>query len=231
LQNTSFDSNLPYHDKPSPWSSHSRIVARLNSLPAQNKVLDVGTATGMLARLCPNTSLRFFGVETNADWAQVASPYYEKIWIQSIDEMEEELLRGYNAVILGDVLEHLSAPEPALKKLVNLQVPGSLFMISVPNIANFWVRLNLLFGRFDYTDRGILDRTHLRFFTRKTLVGMIKNAGLEIVSIRATPIPLELVSKFFVTAPGKPLHAAFAWLTSLFPTMLGYQFIVEAKKP
>jgi len=224
-------SDSPYHDKPSRWSSHSRIVARLNVLPVHNKVLDVGTATGMLARMCQNNSLRFFGVESNANWAQIASPFYEKIWVQSIDVMDEEFLKGYNAVILGDVLEHLSAPEVVLQKLVNLQSFDSVFIISVPNIANLWVRLNLFIGRFDYTERGILDRTHLRFFTRKTLLAMVKNAGLEIISVQATPIPLELVSVFFTTAPGKTLHAALAWLTYLLPTLFGYQFIVEAKKP
>jgi len=71
----------------------------------------------------------------------------------------------------------------------------------------------------------------LRFFTRKTLLAMVKNAGLEIVSIQVTPIPLELISAFFSTAPGKALHAALAYLTYLLPTLLGYQFIVEAKKP
>lgn len=223
--------NLPYHDKPSQWSSHSRIVALLNNVPAESKILDVGTATGMLARMCQNNSFRFFGVESNAAWAQIAAPFYEKIWIQSIDDMEEEFLEGYNAIILGDVLEHLSAPEVVLQKLVDLQPPDCVFIISVPNIANLWVRLNLLFGRFDYTDRGILDRTHFRFFTRKTLSAMIKNAGLEIVSMQVTPIPLELVSTFFSTAPGKALHAAFARLTSLFPILLGYQFIVKATKP
>jgi len=221
---------FPYHDKPSRWSSHSRIVARLNVLPVHNKVLDVGTATGMLARMCQNKTLRFFGVESNASWAKTASPFYEKIWIESIDTVAEDFLKGYDAVILGDVLEHLSAPDIVLQKLVNLQSPGSFFIISVPNIANLWVRLNLLFGRWDYTDRGILDRTHLHFFTRKTLIRMVKEAGLEIVSVQVTPIPLELVSIFFVSLPGKVLYAIFAGLTFLFPTLLGYQFIVEAKK-
>jgi hypothetical protein len=92
------------------------------------------------------------------------------------------------------------------------------------------VRLNLLLGRFDYADRGILDRTHLRFFTRKTLVAMLENAGLEILSIRSTPIPLELVSDFFVTPPGRLIHALLAKCTSLLPSLLGYQFVVDARK-
>ena len=92
------------------------------------------------------------------------------------------------------------------------------------------MRLNLLLGRFDYTDRGILDRTHLRFFTRKTLVAMVENAGLEILSIQSTPIPLELVSNFFSTLPGRWIHALLAKCTSLLPSLLGYQFVVDARK-
>jgi 2-polyprenyl-3-methyl-5-hydroxy-6-metoxy-1,4-benzoquinol methylase len=223
--------SLPYHDKPSRWSSHSRIVARLNVLPVYNKVLDVGTATGMLARMCQNKTLHFFGVESNASWAQIASPFYEKILIQSIDAIAEDFLKGYDAVILGDVLEHLSAPDAVLQRLVNLQSPESLFIISVPNVANLWVRLSLLFGRWDYTDRGILDRTHLHFFTRKSLMRMVKETGLEIISVQVTPIPLELVSTFFVSHVGKVFFAVIAGLTFIFPTLLGFQFIVEAKKP
>lgn len=224
-------SELPYQDKPSRWSSHSVIAARLKALPAGSKVLDVGTASGMLARMCQNNSFHFFGVELNPEWAQMAAPLYEKIWVGHIAEIEEDALKNYNAVVLGDVLEHLPAPEPVLQRLIALQTSGSIFLISLPNIANLWVRLNLLFGRFDYTDRGILDRTHLRFFTRKTLVEMLDHSGLKIISMQVTPIPLELISKFFISAPGKLLHAALAKLTSFFPTLLGYQFIVEARKP
>lgn len=224
-------SDLPYQDKPSPWSSHSRISAQLKTLPAQSKVLDVGTASGMLARRSGNKSLRYFGIEAVAEWAEIAAPFYEKLWTCSFDEAPDEALRGYDAVVLGDVLEHMSAPELALSKLAGLQSSGSLFLISVPNIANLWVRLNLLMGRFDYTDRGILDRTHLRFFTRKTVTALVKVAGLEILSIQVTPIPLELISPFFSSALGRVFHSAFAGLTSFLPTLLGYQFIVKAKKP
>lgn len=224
-------SGMPYQDKSSPWSSHSRISACLESLPAQSKVLDVGTASGMLARRSGNKSLHFFGIEAVAEWAEIASPFYEKLWVCSFDDAPNEALSGYDAVILGDVLEHMPAPDRALKKLVDLQPAECKFIVSVPNVANLWVRLHLLMGRFDYAERGILDKTHLRFFTRKTAKALINNAGLEIISIQGTPIPLELVSPFFTTAMGRLFHAAFARFTALFPTLLGYQFIVEAKKP
>jgi len=224
-------SDLPYLDKPSPWSSHSLIAGYLKKLPAQSRVLDIGTASGTLARMCQDHPLQLFGVEPNPDWARLASPLYEKIFVGFIQDAESEFLTGYDVVVLGDVLEHLPMPGVILQTLVNLQPSGSMFLISVPNIANIWVRLNLLLGNFNYADRGILDRTHLRFFTRNTLSAMLKNTGLEILSINVTPIPLELVSGFFLSTPGRWLHAIFARLTALLPTLLGYQFVVQARKP
>ena len=222
--------NLPYQDKPTPWSSHSRILTIVEAIPESGKVLDVGTASGMLARRSENRSLRFFGIEAVQEWANMALPFYEKLWVCTFEDAPEEALHGYDAIVLGDVLEHMAKPEQALKRLADLQPAGCTFIISVPNIANIWVRFNLLMGRFDYAERGILDKTHLRFFTRKTVKKLVNEAGLEILSIQVTPIPLELVSSFFTSTIGKLFHAAFAQVTSLFPTLLGYQFIVEAKK-
>lgn len=224
-------SHLPYHDKSSRWSSHSQIIAKLKKLPDRSRVLDIGTATGMLARMSQRDSLNFYGVEANAEWAEAAAPFYKEIEIRPIEEVDDDFLRDFQAVVLGDILEHLPAPDSVLRRLTVLQPSGAVFVISVPNVANFWVRLNLLFGRFDYSDRGILDRTHLRFFTRKTLIKLITDAGLDVVSIQVTPIPLELVSSLFLTSPGRILHAIFAWITFLLPTLFGYQFIVEARKP
>lgn len=223
-------SDLPYVDKPSRWSSHSLIAVALKRLPPQSRVLDVGTASGTLARMCQHHSLRLFGVEPNPNWARLASPLYEKVFVGSIQDAEDEYLTGYDVVVLGDVLEHLPVPEVILQKLVDLQSPGSTFIISVPNIANLWIRLNLLMGKFDYADRGILDRTHLRFFTRKSLCAMLEHTGLEINSMQVTPIPLELVSSFFLSMPGRWFHGIFAQLTSFLPTLLGYQFVVYARK-
>ena len=224
-------SDLPYFDKPSPWSSHSRIAGYLKKLPLQSRVLDIGTASGTLARMCQGHPLRLFGVEPNPDWAQIAAPLYEKIYVGSIEDAEDEFLADYDVVVLGDVLEHLPVPDAVLQRLVGLQPSGSMFIISVPNIANLWIRLSLLMGKFDYTDRGILDRTHLRFFTRKTLLEILKRSGLEMVSLQVTPIPLELVSRFFLSMPGSWIHALFARLTSLLPALLGYQFVLKARKP
>ncbi len=219
----------PYLDKPSPWSSHSVIARMLKGAPSESKILDVGTATGVMARTCSDTDLLFYGIEPNSNWAKLASPAYKEVWVGTVENAPEIFLQGYDAIVLADILEHTSNPGQVLKKLISHQKAGARFYISVPNIANIWVRLNLLFGHFDYTDRGILDRTHLRFFTRKTIAHLVETSGLQIRSIHVTPIPLELISPFFVTPIGKIIYKLFANLTFLFPTLLGYQFIVEAE--
>jgi len=221
---------LRYQDKHSPWSSHSRILAHLETLPENSKVLDVGTATGMLARRSQR-QMRFFGIEAVPEWAQTASPYYEKMWNCTLETATEEILSGYDAVVFGDVLEHLSEPNLALKRIIGLQPSGCKFIISVPNVANILVRLSLLFGHFDYAERGILDRTHLRFFTYKTFISLLKEAGLDILCIHVTPIPLELVSPFFSSSVGRFLYAIFAHVTFLLPTLMGFQFVAETRKP
>ena len=221
---------MRYQDKYSPWSSHSRILAHLESLPENSKVLDVGTATGMLARRSKK-QLRFFGIEAVKEWADTALPYYEQLWNCSLENVPEEVLRGYDAIVLGDILEHLPEPGLALKRIAGLQTSGSKVIISVPNIANILIRLSLLFGRFEYAERGILDRTHLRFFTYKTFISLIKEAELDILSINVTPIPLELVSPFFNSLIGKFLYTVFARATFLLPTLMGFQFVAETRKP
>ena len=103
-----------------------------------------------------------------------------------------------------------------------------MIIVSVPNIANIVIRLSLLFGRFDYGDRGILDRTHLRFFTLKTITKLLQETGFNIRQIVATPIPVQLVwpvtnRQFFA-----PLHDCHFLLVRLCKTLLAYQFVVQA---
>ena len=221
----------PYLEKLSPWSSHSQIVAILKSLPKKSRVLDIGTADGLLARLSKASEIDFYGIEPRSEWAKEAEKYYEAIWVGLIEDAPEVFLSNdYDAIVFADVLEHTTDPLSILVHLVSLQKPGCKIIISVPNIANLWVRLNLLFGRFDYTERGILDKTHLRFFTHKTLIKMVQQADLTIDCVKVTPIPLELVSNFFLSSTGAVVFLIFAALTKLFPTILGYQFIIQAKK-
>jgi hypothetical protein len=105
-------------------------------------------------------------------------------------------------------------------------------MISVPNVANITVRVALALGKFEYSERGIMDKSHLRFFTRKTARELLADSGFDVVEERATTMPLDLAlglpSKNLVV---RGLNRALAFLTALFPRLLGYQwvFVVEPR--
>ncbi len=219
-----------YQDKLDPWSSHSVIRRWLETFPPGTRVLDVGCATGTLGRLMEGRGLHLFGLEPEEEWAQAARPLYQAVYTGTVETAADADLAGFDVLVLADVLEHLPRPEQTLARLVRLQNPGAVLMISVPNIANLWVRLSLLFGRFDYTDRGILDRTHLHFFTRRTLIEFLTAAGLRVRRLEVTPIPLSFVHPFFTRPLGRQLHRALAALTRALPTLLGYQFLAEVEK-
>jgi len=171
-------SEMPYLDKPDPWSSHSIIFGWLKSLPSGTKILDIGTATGMLGRRCVGLGFILRGIEPVPEWAEQAKEYYDEIIPLSLDHISDDFIAHQDVIILADVLEHTTDPEKNLRKIVELQNPSSQFLVSVPNIANIWVRLNLLFGKFDYADNGILDRTHLRLLYQTDLFGNVKDIGV-----------------------------------------------------
>ena len=221
--------DCPYLDKDDPWSSHAQIKTWLTDLRPGTRVLDIGVATGTLGKQFTAAGLVMHGIEPHPAWAEVARPYYNDLLRGTLDDASDTFLANHNVVVCADVLEHIADPTQALCRLLALQSPGCQFLVSVPNIANIWIRLNLLIGRFDYTDRGILDRTHLRFFTRRSLHRMFASVGLQIVQLYVTPIPLNLIDPFFQqTALGRFVHAGLARLTRALPTLLGYQFVVKA---
>jgi hypothetical protein len=104
--------------------------------------------------------------------------------------------------------------------------PSGTVVVSLPNVAHLWVRLMLLFGRFEYASRGILDRTHLRFFTRKSARRFLRECGFEIVREAATVPPVELVLGMSpASVIVRMLNGISAVLAKTWPSMFGYQFV------
>jgi len=160
--------------------------------------------------------------------AEKARPIYDRFYQIDVDGFEFPERHEYDLIIFADVLEHLADPAAILRRCFASLKDDGMIIISVPNVANIVVRLSLLFGRFDYGDRGILDRTHLRFFTLKSLTDMLEQCGLKIGRIVATPIPVQLVwpvtnRRFFA-----PLHDCHFLLVRLCKTLFAYQFVVQA---
>ena len=133
-------------------------------------------------------------------------------------------------MLLLDVLEHLKNPERLLNQCRDVLKPDGAVVVSLPNVANITVRLMLLLGNFDYTERGILDRTHLRFFTRKTARQFLQKHHFRIVDEKITVMPLELVLRLQPNSPVlKFLNGSLSVITRVFPTIFGYQFVFLAK--
>jgi hypothetical protein len=135
--------------------------------------------------------------------------------------------------MFSDVLEHLVSPNDMLKLAIGGLKPGGILLVSVPNVAHWSLRLNLLFGRFNYTETGLCDATHLRWFTQRGIEDLVKNQGLDILALRHTAgisLPVYL-SRYFRIIPPGVLRNSIRVLTKLFPRLFACQFVVKARKP
>lgn len=165
-------------------TSHALIV----DLVGYNKtVLDVGCSTGYLARVLREHGCKVSGAEVDVAAAGEAEAYLEKVVVGDLDAMDLAAAfdgETFDAVVFGDVLEHLRDPLSTVRQARLLLSPGGSVIVSVPNIAHGAVRLALLRGQFPYRPLGLLDSTHLRFFTRDGLEDLMREAGLVMVDTR-----------------------------------------------
>lgn len=157
----------------------------LNQIPSKSAVLELGPSAGYMTKVLAEKGCTVDAIELNEEDAKKAAAYCRKIVIGSIENSESfaKLTGLYDIVLAADVLEHLRSPENTLQQIRKLIGPNSLVLVSLPNVAHWRVRLSLLFGRFDYTDVGILDRTHLCFFTLKTAKEMFSSLGFKIEQV------------------------------------------------
>jgi 2-polyprenyl-3-methyl-5-hydroxy-6-metoxy-1,4-benzoquinol methylase len=167
-------------------SSHTLVAALVDKAP---RVLDVGCATGYLARELAALGSRVSGVEVDPEAAELARPHVEQLAVADLDRerLSDHFAPGsFDVVIFADVLEHLRDPAAVLADAGTLLAEGGRVVISVPNVGHAAVRLALLQGRWEYTDTGILDRTHVSFYTRPGFLELVAAAGMEVVDLRGT---------------------------------------------
>jgi O-antigen biosynthesis protein len=171
---------------PASNTSHALMLRLVGS---NKRVLDVGCATGYLARALREQGCSVSGVEYDPAWAEEAAPALDRVVVGDLEQLDlpkEFAGEQFDVIVFGDVLEHLRDPLPVLRSVRELLRPGGAVVISVPNIAHADVRLSLLQGKFDYKTLGLLDNTHVRFFTRASLRAFLKDAGFLAVDVQAT---------------------------------------------
>lgn len=168
-------------------NSTAAHVCRL--VGAKQKVLELGCAAGAMTKvLQQHYDCDVTGVEFDAAAAERARPYTSEMIVGNLDD--PNCLAGlhqkgsrFNVIMMADVLEHLRDPEAVLRNVLPLLHPQGHVVISVPNIANGGVIAALWCNAFDYADTGLLDRTHIHFFTSKTLIAMLERVGLTVDTI------------------------------------------------
>jgi 2-polyprenyl-3-methyl-5-hydroxy-6-metoxy-1,4-benzoquinol methylase len=193
-------------------------------------VLDVGCASGDTARALTARGCTVSGVDVDAAAAEPARSVLDELVIADIDETPLRTLfkpESFDAVIFGDVLEHLVDPSAAMSDAVSLLRPGGKVLASIPNVAHGALRLALLGGRWDYTDKGLLDRTHLRFFTLDAVCELLEEAGLVIEVLRSTV--LDPMAAQEVQVPADRLPASIVEWVRNQPRALDYQFVAMAR--
>lgn len=164
------------------------------------------------------------GVETDERLAAIARGKLDHIILGDAEKFEVPKACGeFDLVLCTDILEHLRDPEALLCKLKGAMSPGGLILISVPNVRNWHVLYSLIAkGEWEYRDSGLLDKTHLRFFTRRSLCRMITRAGYKILEVRP---------KVRVSASTGARCALIKLIGFLLPRdFLTYQFLVTARK-
>ncbi len=194
-------------------------------------LLDVGAAQGMLGQALVGTGIAADAVEPHPRWADHAQQFYRRVFATAIEDAPLPI-GEYATIVCADVLEHTADPLAVLAHLKQAARPGAVFIVSLPNVAHLSARLLLLSGRWPQMERGIFDRTHLHFYTRETAAGLLHDAGLRIVRVRPTPVPLGMVwprragagsLRLAMTAQRAALLAA--------PRLFAFQWVFVARVP
>jgi 2-polyprenyl-3-methyl-5-hydroxy-6-metoxy-1,4-benzoquinol methylase len=182
-----------YHADINPDDDNNSHVAMLRMIGFNKRVLEAGCASGHMSEMLHAQGCSVVGVEIDATVVQPATQWLERVIVGDFDDGKLWIdLEGefFDAILFGDVLEHLKDPLTALRESAKHLHPSGMVVISVPNIAHADVKLALIQGAFPYSESGLLDKTHIYFFTKEGLMDLVKEAGLITTEIRRVTVPV-----------------------------------------
>jgi len=219
-----------YTLKSEAYSSHRIILEKFTGKPILN-VLDLGSADGLLGTQIEALGHSVLGVDIFSPTGNHENQAKQITANLNEGIPEAALLKSpFDIILCADVLEHLQNPENILRKCRNQLAPGGTVLVSIPNFGHWYPRFRVLFGMFDYDLKGILDRTHLRFYTKRSFQRMAKSCGYTLSPAKSTGVPVEqiLTSR---SLSALILIRIYSLIEKLFiqlrPQMFAYQFVYE----
>lgn len=177
-----------YRDKPASYFANTRsdFVELLRTGP-DAAVLELGCGAGGTGRavLAAGKAGRYVGLELDPGAAKLAAQGLTEVIVGDVQDVDLDALAGqFDALIISEVVEHLADPWTIVARLAACVKPGGQILASSPNIAHWQIIRDLVKGRFHYSEAGIMDRTHLRWFTPQSYVALFEGAGFHIESVR-----------------------------------------------
>ena len=209
-------------------------------------VLDVGCGYATTSQYLKGN--RVTGIESSPEAVKVARTRIDRVVERDLQDFDPSI-GAFDAIIFADVLEHLAWPIGILKKYLTLLKPNGSVIVSLPNVGLWSVRMQHLLGRFNYEETGVLDHTHLRFFTRRSALRLLDQCGLQVVARTYNPglvrpfVPLA--KRLFGGGDDNPgvllrsapyrmystvVHPIERVIARLWPGMLAFQMLFEAKR-
>ncbi|MFP5254918.1 MAG: methyltransferase domain-containing protein [Acidimicrobiia bacterium] len=220
-----------YELKPDEGSSHA-VLADWAGTATDGRVLDLGCAEGFLASELADRGWHVTGVDLSA--RPGAKERVHRFVAGDLDRgLPPEVLEDepYDLIVAADVLEHVRDPEQLLRELHRVLRPGGRLLVSVPNFGHWYPRLRVVSGRFDYDRRGILDRGHVRFFTRRSFGRVLHRSGWHALRSEVTGLPFDVADRGGRGGLGARLRSTVGRVdalgTRLRPTLFGYQLLYE----
>lgn len=208
-------------------SSH-RVILELTEGAPPLKVLDVGCSGGLLSEMLRDRGHHVTGVDL---WESAeTTKRVDRFFLADLEQgLPPEVGGGYDLAIAADVLEHLRNSDQLLQQLGASLGPDGRVLISVPNFGHWYPRLRTMFGVFDYDQRGILDKTHVRFFTRRSLLRMVKKNGFQVTNMQVTGLPIDVLGSGVGAVLRRVVVAVDRLFVRLRPTLFGYQFVLDLR--
>ena len=220
-----------YERKTDDNSSHGKLLSHIAKRPA-GLLVDLGCSDGKLSSEFRQYGHTVVGVDIHQ--ASGIADNVDQFIIGNLDlGLPAELPTAIDIVVCADVLEHVREPEELLKELAIRLNRGGVVVASIPNFGHWYPRVRTILGLFDYDSRGILDNTHVRFFTRRSFERTALAAGYTVKRIGYTGLPFEVVLRGGngrkVPSILRPFQIVDNFLIRLRPQLFAYQMLYELR--